>query len=193
MKSITNEIIYSYEIEKSKFITIINKVNSKDEIDSIMKDIKSKYKDATHYCYAYIIDDIKKSSDDGEPGGTAGVPIMETLNAYNLNYILAVVIRYFGGIKLGAGGLTRAYRKAINDALVNNKESIIELIDGYIIKISTSYDKQKDIEYKYKRIINKEYNENVIYTLEVNIEEYNDIKDKYKIIEENKTKIKAMN
>ena len=193
MKSITNEIIYSYEIEKSKFITVINKVNNKDEIDSIMKDIKSKYKDATHYCYAYIINDIKKSSDDGEPGGTAGVPIMETLNAYNLNYILAVVIRYFGGIKLGAGGLTRAYRKAINDALVNNKESIIELIDGYIIKISTSYDKQKDIEYKYKRIINKEYNENVIYTLEVNIEEYNDIKDKYKIIEENKTKIKAMN
>ena len=150
MKSITNEIIYSYEIEKSKFITVINKVNSKDEIDSIMKDIKSKYKDATHYCYAYIIDDYKKSSDDGEPGGTAGVPIMECLNAYNLNYILAVVIRYFGGIKLGAGGLTRAYRKAINDALVNNKNSIIELIDGYIIKISTSYDKQKDIEYKYE-------------------------------------------
>ena len=193
MKSITNEIIYSYEIEKSKFITVINKVNSKDEIDSIMKDIKSKYKDATHYCYAYIIDDIKKSSDDGEPGGTAGVPIMESLNAYNLNYILAVVIRYFGGIKLGAGGLTRAYRKAINDALVNNKESIIELIDGYIIKISTSYDKQKDIEYKYKRILNKEYNENVIYTLEVDLNEYNDIKDKYEVLEEIKTKIKAMN
>ena len=193
MKSITNEIIYSYEIERSKFITVINKVNSKDEIDSIMKDIKSKYKDATHYCYAYIIDDIKKSSDDGEPGGTAGVPIMECLNAYNLNYIFAVVIRYFGGIKLGAGGLTRAYRKAINDALVNNKDNIIELIDGYIIKLSTTYNNQKDIEYKYKRILNKEYNENVIYTLEVDINEYNDIKDKYKILEENKTKIKAMN
>jgi uncharacterized YigZ family protein len=193
MKSITDEIVYSYEIEKSKFITVINKVNSKDEIESIMKDIKNKYKDATHYCYAYVIDDIKKSSDDGEPGGTAGVPIMESLNAYNLNYVLAVVIRYFGGIKLGAGGLTRAYRKAINDALVNNKDKIIELIDGYIIKISTTYDKQKDIEYKYKRILNKEYNENVIYTLEVDIIEYNDIKDKYKILEENKTKIKAMN
>ena len=193
MKSITNEIIYSYEIERSKFITVINKVNSKDEIDSIMKDIKSKYKDATHYCYAYIIDDIKKSSDDGEPGGTAGVPIMECLNAYNLNYIFAVVIRYFGGIKLGAGGLTRAYRKAINDALVNNKDNIIELIDGYIIKLSTTYNNQKDIEYKYKRILNKEYNENVIYTLEVDINEYNDIKDKYKILEENETKIKAMN
>ena len=193
MRSITNEIEYSYEIEKSKFITVINKVNSKDEIDSIMKDIKSKYKDATHYCYAYVIDDIKKSSDDGEPGGTAGVPIMECLNTYNLNYVLAVVIRYFGGIKLGAGGLTRAYRKAINDALVNNKDNIIELIDGYIIKLSTTYDKQKDIEYKYKRILNKEYNENVIYTLEVDIDEYNDIKDKYKILEENKTKIKAMN
>ena len=118
---------------------------------------------------------------------------MECLNAYNLNYIFAVVIRYFGGIKLGAGGLTRAYRKTINDALVNNKDNIIELIDGYIIKLSTTYDKQKDIEYKYKRILNKEYNENVIYTLEVDINEYNDIKDKYEVLDEIKTKIKAMN
>jgi len=189
MKSIKNKIEYRYVIEKSEFITIINKINSAYEIDSIMNDIKKEYKDATHYCYAYIVDEKRKSSDDNEPGGTAGVPMMETLNQYDLNYILAVVVRYFGGIKLGAGGLTRAYRKAINDALINNKESIVELIDGYRVKIKTTYDKQKDIEYKYKRIINKTYNENVLYDIDLSIDEYNDIKDKYEILEENKIKI----
>ena len=189
MKSIKNKIEYKYVIEKSEFITVINKINSVDEIESIMNDIKKEYKDATHYCYAYIVDDKRKSSDDNEPGGTAGVPMMETLNQYDLNYVFAVVVRYFGGIKLGAGGLTRAYRKAINDALVNNKDSIVELIDGYRVKIKTTYDKQKDIEYKYKRIIKKTYNENVLYDIDLTVDEYNDIKDKYKILEENKIKI----
>ena len=189
MKSIKNKIEYKYIIEKSEFITVINKINSVDEIESIMNDIKKEYKDATHYCYAYIVDDKRKSSDDNEPGGTAGVPMMETLNQYDLNYVFAVVVRYFGGIKLGAGGLTRAYRKAINDALVNNKDSIVELIDGYRVKIKTTYDKQKDIEYKYKRIIKKTYNENVLYDIDLTVDEYNDIKDKYKILEENKIKI----
>ena len=189
MKSIKNKIEYKYIIEKSEFITVINKINSVDEIESIMNDIKKEYKDATHYCYAYIVDDKRKSSDDNEPGGTAGVPMMETLNQYDLNYVFAVVVRYFGGIKLGAGGLTRAYRKAINDALVNNKDSIVELIDGYRVKIKTTYDKQKDIEYKYKRIIKKTYNENVLYDIDLTVDEYNDIKDKYEILEENKIKI----
>ncbi len=189
MKSIKNKIEYKYIIEKSEFITIINKITSTDEIESIMNDIKKEYKDATHYCYAYIVDDKRKSSDDNEPGGTAGVPMMETLNQYDLNYVFAVVVRYFGGIKLGAGGLTRAYRKAINDALVNNKDSIVELIDGYRVKLKTTYDKQKDIEYKYKRIIKKTYNENVLYDIDLTVDEYNDIKDKYEILEENKIKI----
>ena len=189
MKSIKNKIEYKYIIEKSEFITVINKINSVDEIESIMNDIKKEYKEATHYCYAYIVDDKRKSSDDNEPGGTAGVPMMETLNQYDLNYVFAVVVRYFGGIKLGAGGLTRAYRKAINDALVNNKDSIVDLIDGYRVKLKTTYDKQKDIEYKYKRIIKKTYNENVLYDIDLTVDEYNDIKDKYEILEENKIKI----
>ncbi len=189
MKSIKNKIEYKYVIEKSEFITVINKINSVDEIESIMNDIKKEYKDATHYCYAYIVDDKRKSSDDNEPGGTAGVPMMETLNQYDLNYVFAVVVRYFGGIKLGAGGLTRAYRKAINDALVNNKDSIVDLIDGYRVKLKTTYDKQKDIEYKCKRIIKKTYNENVLYDIDLTVDEYNDIKDKYEILEENKIKI----
>lgn len=164
MKSIKENIVNKIEINKSIFITELIKVKDINEIDIELSNIKNKYKDATHYCYAYIIDDKKKSSDDGEPGGTAGVPIMDILNKYDLNYILCVVIRYFGGIKLGAGGLVRAYRKSVTDAL-NNKE-LNELVPGYKITIETSYDKQKDIEYIIKDNYKKEYKENVIYSIE---------------------------
>ena len=145
MKVIKENIINKLEVNKSIFYTDLIKVYSKDEVINELNNIKNKYKDATHYCYAYIIDDIKKSSDDGEPGGTAGVPIMETLNNKDLNYILCVVTRYFGGIKLGAGGLVRAYRKSVVEAL--SKVELNELINGYEIIIETSYDKQKDLEY----------------------------------------------
>ncbi len=189
MKSIKDTIKYEYEIEKSVFITIIKKVYDKDEIDNILSEIKKEYKDANHYCYAYVIDDNKKSSDDKEPGGTAGVPMMEVINHNELNYVIAVVVRYFGGIKLGAGGLTRAYRKAVADAINLNKDKIVELIDGYQISIEVSYDKQKEIEYKYNRILNKKYDINITYDLEVNEEEYNSIKNKYKIVNETRKKI----
>ena len=185
MKSITNKIIYEYEIEKSTFITVIYRVNSKEEIDKYLVDIRKEYKDATHYCYAYKLDSIRKSSDDGEPGGTAGVPMMEILNMNDLDYILVIVVRYFGGIKLGAGGLVRAYRKAVVDALSNNQDKIISLIDGYKIEIETTYDKQKELDNKFKYIINKEYKENVKYIINITKEEYELYKDRYdiKIIE----------
>ena len=185
MKSITNKIIYEYEIEKSKFITVIYRVNSKEEIDNYLENIRREYKDATHYCYAYKLDSIRKSSDDGEPGGTAGVPMMEILNMNDLDYILVIVVRYFGGIKLGAGGLVRAYRKAVVDALSNNQDKIISLIDGYKIEIETTYDKQKELDNKFKYIINKEYKENVKYIINITKEEYELYKDRYdiKIIE----------
>lgn len=176
MKSIKENVINKIEINKSIFITELIKVKDINEISKYLDDIKNKYKDATHYCYAYIIDDLKKSSDDGEPGGTAGVPIMDTLNKAQINYILCVVIRYFGGIKLGAGGLVRAYRKSVVDAL--SKVELNELINGYELVIETSYDKQKDLEYIIKDHYTKEYNENVIY----NIECTKDIKD---ILEKN--------
>ena len=189
MKSIRDTIKYEYEIEKSIFITIIRKVYDKVEIDSILDEIKKEYKDANHYCYAYIIDDNKKSSDDKEPGGTAGVPMMEVLQHNDLNYVIAVVVRYFGGIKLGAGGLNRAYRKAVADALNTNKDKIVDLIDGFLVSIEVSYDKQKEIEYKYNRILNKKYDINITYDIEVNLEEYELIKSKYKIVKETRKKI----
>ena len=181
MKSINKKIVYEYTIEKSRFISVIYRVNSKEEIDKYLTDIRKEYKEATHYCYAYKLDTIRKSSDDGEPGGTAGVPMMEVLNSMDLDYILVIVIRYFGGIKLGAGGLVRAYRKALVDAFTNNKEYIVNLIDGYEIEIETSYDKQKEIDNTFNNIINKEYKETVKYIINITKEEHELYKERFNI------------
>ena len=108
MFTIKENNTYELEIKKSKFISKIYKVKNIDKVNTILSDLKKEYSDATHHCYAYIINEHKKSSDDGEPGGTAGIPILQVLDKNNLNYVLCVVIRYFGGIKLGAGGLVRA-------------------------------------------------------------------------------------
>lgn len=172
MKSITENVTNKIEINKSIFITELVKIKDVSKIEDTLNEIKNKYKDATHYCYAYIIDDKKKSSDDGEPGGTAGVPIMEVLNKHDLNYIICVVIRYFGGIKLGAGGLVRAYSKSVAEAL--NISTFNELIKGYIIELETSYDKQKELDYYLKDHYKKEYKESIIYTIECdkNTKEY---------------------
>lgn len=187
MKVIKENTNYKLEVNKSIFYTDLVKVYSKDEVINELNKIKEKYKDATHYCYAYIIDDLKKSSDDGEPGGTAGVPIMESLNNKELNYILCVVTRYFGGIKLGAGGLVRAYRKATIDAI--NNSSLLDLVDGYEIKLEVNYNEQKDLEYLIKDNYSKQYTDNVTYIIKCDEDIKKILEAKYKIIEINKIKI----
>jgi len=156
MKTIIKDYISEIEINKSRFITLLYKVDKVEKIKDKLDETKLLYKDATHYCYAYIVDENKKSSDDGEPGGTAGVPIMEVLLKNDLNYILCIVVRYFGGIKLGAGGLVRAYSKAVSSSLI--KENIVKLLPGFEITFETSYDNQKNIDYILKDIkMEKEY------------------------------------
>lgn len=107
-------------IEKSRFICTLKKVDGEEEAKTFVSDIKAKYPDATHNCYAYIADIggfYVKFSDDGEPQGTAGLPILETLKAKNLKKVAVVVTRYFGGIKLGTGGLARAYSDSVKKAV----------------------------------------------------------------------------
>ena len=164
MKTIINDYVSEIEINKSRFITLLYKVDSITLVKEKLLEVKSLYKDATHYCYAYIVDDNKKSSDDGEPGGTAGVPIMEVLLKNDLNYVLCIVVRYFGGIKLGAGGLVRAYAKSVSSALSDT--NIISLIPGLEVEFSTSYDNQKNIDYLFRdyKII-KEYLDVVKYRI----------------------------
>lgn len=184
MYTIKNNSIYQYEIKKSKFITLLYKVNTINEIENILKEIKEEYEDATHCCFGYKINNIQKFSDDGEPGGTAGLPIMEVINKKNLDYILCIVVRYFGGIKLGAGGLVRAYSKAVREAVDNNE--IIELTEGYLIKVTATYEEQKQLDYLFqKNITNKDFNENIIYEIKIekeNIDKLNNYK--YEIIKE---------
>ena len=115
----SNEII----IKNSRFICYLYKIKELDDVSKYLSDIKNICKDATHYCYAYILNDKSKSSDDGEPSGTAGFPILKVLENNDLNNILAIVVRYFGGIKLGAGGLVRAYSSAVSECL-NNAEIV---------------------------------------------------------------------
>lgn len=163
MYSIKDNIENTIEIKKSKFITKLYRVNNTLEVNNILDNINKEYNDATHVCYAYILDSIERCSDNGEPSGTAGLPILNVLKKKNLSNILAVVIRYFGGIKLGAGGLVRAYSNSVVEALKLSTQ--IELTLGYLIELEFSYDNLKLVDYILldKDIIKKEYNDMVVY------------------------------
>ena len=114
VKDFRQEIV----IEKSRFICTLKKVQSEAEAQEFVKAIKKEFWDATHNCSAYIVDDMaQRSSDDGEPSGTAGLPMLEVLRKNKLTNTAAVVTRYFGGIKLGAGGLVRAYTNSVAEAV----------------------------------------------------------------------------
>jgi uncharacterized YigZ family protein len=118
-----NEIV----IDRSRFIAHVNRAESEEEAQLFIQTIKKKHWDATHNCSAYLIGEnnqIQKANDDGEPSGTAGVPILEVLKKKNLKDTVIVITRYFGGIKLGAGGLIRAYGKATSEGI--NAVGIVE-------------------------------------------------------------------
>lgn len=176
MYSINNNVDNTIIIKKSKFITKLYKINNIDQINNILNKLKQEYKDATHICYAYIIEGNIKCSDDGEPSGTAGLPMLNILKKNNLNYILAIVIRYFGGIKLGAGGLIRAYSNSISDALKLVK--IIELQEGLNITIIFNYNNIKYIDILFNNeVVNKKYDNNVEYNINILKDKYESIKD----------------
>ena len=106
-----------HEIKKSKFIGLLYELDSIDEVDIILENIKKEHKKARHYPYAYKFNSMAKKTDDKEPNGTCGTPILNVLERNNLNNHLLVVIRYFGGTKLGAGPLLRSYSKAANEVI----------------------------------------------------------------------------
>lgn len=160
IENTTNTII----VKKSKFITNTFRVFSENEALNIIDTIKEKYKDATHNCYAYKINNVKRYSDDGEPSGTAGIPILNVLEKNNLNYSLVIVTRYFGGIKLGSNGLIRAYSKATKDSLIIKK-----LTKGKNIDITFDYKDEKYINsvIKKENIIESSYLERIKYNCNI--------------------------
>ena len=177
--NMTNEII----IKNSRFICVFMKINSTD-ISNILDRIKEEYPKATHYCYAYVYNDIQRFSDDGEPGGTAGMPMLNVLVKEELSNVLCVVIRYFGGIKLGAGGLVRAYTKSVTECL--KVTDMMDLEEGYKIRLKFNYNDEKQVKYLLKQatILNEKYDLDVEYTVLVNNEIFDKIKNyNYEIIE----------
>lgn len=111
---------YTLEIKKSKFVGYYYQVESIEEIEIILENLKKEHKKAKHFPYAYKINGQIKKSDDKEPSGTAGMPILNIIDRNNLNYTLIVIVRYFGGIKLGAGGLLRAYSNTAKECIKIN-------------------------------------------------------------------------
>ncbi len=176
---IKNNITATIEVKKSKFITLLIKVDDVCEVKSILDDIKKQYKGANHYCYAYIINKREKASDDGEPSKTAGIPILNILKVEDLENILCIVIRYFGGIKLGAGGLIRAYSSATKEAIKIAEK--IELINYINYKVSFKYNEEKIMDYILKEyIVSKTYTEVITYELEIPTNFYTEILNKIK-------------
>ncbi len=135
-----------YKEKGSKFLAFAIPVSSIDEVKCILEDYRKKYYDARHVCYAYRIgieNEEIRYNDDGEPSGTAGKPIYGQILSKDVTNVLIVVVRYFGGVKLGTGGLTSAYKDASADALNNN--TIVEKVVQNIYKISFSYEKMNDV------------------------------------------------
>jgi uncharacterized YigZ family protein len=135
-KVIENEIV----IQKSKFISHVQQVSSEEQAQAAIQAIAKAHYKSNHNCYAYVLGDnnlVQKASDDGEPSGTAGVPILEVLKKKDLRDTLVVVTRYFGGIKLGAGGLIRAYSTATSEGI--KAAGVIERVPIRVYSVSIDY------------------------------------------------------
>ena len=130
MKTIAKPFQTSIDIKKSQFICRLFPAQTEKEAKEIINEISEKYSDATHNCTAYVVSDGEGYDDDGEPGGTAGRPMLNVLKKNEMENLVAIVTRYFGGIKLGAGGLVRAYSKSVLETL-----SIAEIVDMELYEI----------------------------------------------------------
>ena len=171
MKVILKNNTSYYEIEKSKFLGFSFYVASKQECIEIIEKLKQEYSDARHVCYAYVLNkdqSIQKYSDDKEPSGTAGMPMLSLLLKENLTNILVVVVRYFGGIKLGAGGLLRSYVKATS--LLFENQVLEDYSEIYKYKIYFNYEQTKNVNYWVNtnnlQILDKEYTDVIEWTIQ---------------------------
>ena len=160
------------EIKRSEFITEIRRVTSEEELFAELGILRKKYADATHICYGAIFDKTGNSarfSDDGEPGGTAGAPIMDALKNSGLKETLVAVVRYFGGIKLGAGGLVRAYSQSASEGLKNAPKIECSLCDIYSLEMDFSRAKKAPVFFEKNEIetVGVEYSDKVVFTIAV--------------------------
>ena len=181
MYTISENATYEIVEKKSKFIANLIYIEGKEEAENIIKEYKKRFHDARHNCYAYRVYDqneiYEKSSDDGEPSGTAGAPMLNLLQKNDLCNVIIIVTRYFGGILLGTGGLVRAYSGATIGAIDNCKKAKIE--PGTEFQIELDYPNYQTLQYYCNKnnitIKNNEYNENISCILEMS----NSTKDRF--------------
>ncbi len=170
-------------IERSKFICHLKGVADEQEAKQFIEGVRKLHSMANHNCYAYIADDkglIQKFSDDNEPQGTAGLPMLEALKNKRMYKTVAVVTRYFGGVKLGTGGLTRAYSGSVIEAL--EKATVLNMQSGVLIKLSPDYEGYsrliKLISNENLSVISTEFENSVLVTLAVKEDYYETFKTK---------------
>lgn len=183
MKSIKKEVVIEFEEKKSKFIGYAKPINSKIEAEEFINRIKNKHPDATHNCSVYkVVDNGQeyfKADDDGEPSGTAGKPMGEILNYMEVENIVIVATRYFGGIKLGAGGLVRNYAKTAKLAILEGE--IEEYIEKKNYVLDFPYEKISEVDLILNNlndeIVEKEYNESVVYRVKISEETLEKLKE----------------
>lgn len=181
--TIAKNTTYEQTIKKSRFICSIARVSSEEEAQQFITSIQAANKKATHNCFAYMIgdnDQIQRESDNGEPSGTAGIPILESLKLAKIHNVVAVVIRYFGGIKLGAGGLIRAYSNTTTEAI--HQAGLVQRIKQAILKITVTYALHDPLLYYLKEnnleVAGEEYGVNVETSIYVNETDLKDAKEK---------------
>ncbi|WP_295729571.1 YigZ family protein [uncultured Limosilactobacillus sp.] len=174
----TNEIV----IKKSRFICSLSRVKNEAAAKSFIEKIKANHRKATHNCFAYQIGDddhIQRESDNGEPSGTAGVPILEALQLSHIHDVCAVVTRYFGGIKLGAGGLIRAYSNATSSAI--QQAGIVQRVQQTLLTIEVPYRFHDQLLYLLKEkqieVAKEDYGVNVTTTIFVNDSEVQTVQE----------------
>ena len=171
-KSIEKEAVAEIVEKKSKFIATIFPINSKEEAENRISEIKKKCYDAKHNCYAYVVGNVEKCSDDGEPSGTAGAPLLDLLKNKELTNVVVIVTRYFGGILLGTGGLVRAYTETAKKAIESTSIVIKEYGIRYSVEIN--YNSLKDLQHLCKmleiNIVKIDYKINVNVTMESNLD-----------------------
>ena len=182
--------------KKSRFIATVRPVETEEEALAFIEEMKKKYWDARHNCYVYSVGmnrEATRCSDDGEPSGTAGEPILNAITKNNLKNVLIIVTRYFGGILLGAGGLTRTYSNSATSAI--NASEKIEKEMGVEAEVTLDYSQNDKFKYYCEKnnikIINTGYNENITHIIELNEEEYKKIEEKIMIENQENSKIKT--
>ncbi|KRL91588.1 YigZ family protein [Lactobacillus kalixensis] len=170
-------------IKKSKFIASLARTNNPDEAEAFIKEISKKYHDATHNTYAYTIglnDDKVKASDNGEPSGTAGIPELKALQLMNLKNVTVVVTRYFGGIKLGAGGLIRAYSNSVTKAV--EAIGVVKRVLQQEIIFSVAYPRFDEVQHFLSEndifVANTEYGVDIKISVFLDEKDVDDFKDK---------------